>query len=97
MTEKPTSDEIDWNNVSYSEFTEQQQKLRNNLRATIPFVEAGNYPELMKKKSLFREAGFDANEHSNGGLSIFVEDEDGFKKLQEFVKEKNLKLKMPTP
>lgn len=97
MAEKDVSPEIDWNSASYTDFLSMQSKLRQNFRATTPMIDAANFPELMQRRGLFRSAGFEANEHSSGGISIFVETEEEYTKLQKFATENNLKIKMPRP
>lgn len=95
MSEKNTTGEIDWNTATWSDFEKRQSKLRDEFRSPSPFLSAENYPDATEKKNLLISAGFEA-ELSNalGGVSIFIEDEETLTKLQDFLTEKKLQLKM---
>lgn len=72
MAEKNESQEVDWSSATYADFLRRQEIIRSEYGATTPFIEGENFPDLMEKRKLFRSAGFDANEHSSGGLSVFI-------------------------
>lgn len=95
MAEQPRNGEMDWNTASWSDFEKRQEQLRNEFRSPTPFLSADNYPDATEKKNLLISAGFEA-ELSNalGGVSILIENEEALIKLQEFLTEKNFKLKM---
>lgn len=97
MTEKIEGGEVDWNSASYNDFLKRQEEIRQGFGSTTPLIKADNFPELMEKRKLFRDAGFDANEHTRGGVSIFIENEEQYKKLQEVATEKGWKIDMETP
>lgn len=97
MTEKSETQETDWTSATYADFLRRQEVIRAEFGATTPFIEGENFPDLMEKRKLFRSAGFDANEHSSGGLSVFIENEDQYKKFQEIAKERGFKIFMQLP
>ena len=101
MTEEgevPAPKEISFsgNPMTYEKLLEAQKKLRENNRPTIPFIPdkfAPNYPAMMELRQQLKNKHLEADHsHALGGVTIFIDSEDDFNNLHEFLQENDFEV-----
>jgi hypothetical protein len=88
--EREESKEIPIEGMSYEEFLAAQQRLRDSMRPTIPFISAPylGYQEAVELAKLV--ASYDLESNINTGLrgiTAYIDNEENFKNLLAFIKD----------
>ncbi len=90
--------EINWNTAGWRDFLDRQAQLRKNAQATILFVPIDDYQDGKEKSRMLSSDGFEANINTAlNGVSIFIETNSELQRLQKFILEHGLILKMSIP